>query len=36
MIEEDKITRKINLRGKEARKEAVVFGKTLFLFKKGV
>lgn len=36
MLEEDKITKKINLRGKEAKKEAVEFGKILFLFKNGV
>ena len=36
MLEEDKITKKINLAGKEAKKETVEFGKILFLFKKGV
>lgn len=37
ILEEDKITKKINLRGKEAKKEAMELGKkTSFLLKKGV
>ena len=30
ILEEDKITKQINLRGKEAKKEAIGFEKTLF------